>query len=248
MKRPAKGTARSPSYSKSVKLIRPIFEETATEAGHVVVSWSALHAVLHRILLALFPKVPSDEYPFSEIEPDKKAVWDYVWTPARLPARIWSHITNDKIQRQILLEVVRSSRCGARLAKAIEWAIDRTEDLAVHRNDVVHIPLTSTWATLDKSGKKQGWYVHADFRRSSRAVSRLITGKTLKPANHFRSIAKDLYQLAHYAETLAMICEAHAESGPPPKLPRKPLLRHARRNNRGRRNRRNPFLKRIFPR
>lgn len=233
----AKGKPARLPYRLFVAHGRSVYARTAVEVGHVTIAWSAVQAALLQMFVILFPKVEADA-PIFKGAIDYWRTIDHLNTPHKLPARLWRLLPSDRLQRQLLREIVTTAllhRRYRKLREAIFWSIKRVDDLATHRNDAAHTPLQSIRVSLGSTGRRLGWYITANRPLAARSADRIPYGDLRR---HFRAISSDLYQMLLFIEELVAVCyrtnEAPDEQPLVPPRPRQRTTKIVRSGSKGR--------------
>jgi hypothetical protein len=149
-----------------------IIRKHAWHTGEIIFAWNTLQASFFGVFYALFGQGQQEQDTANAI---------------------WHTIQSDKNQREMLLNAARTKIADKSLLANLKWAIDRANDLSVHRNDPIH---TNLWIGVAGAGG-----VVVPDLLSSRITSfeRLMKQPT---SRIWRKLRGDLYALTGYVHLI----------------------------------------------
>jgi hypothetical protein len=196
--------------------LKDALKRHARHAGEIIWCWNILMDQLFELLVALLI--------------DRSDV------RARLVAYgIWTPLQSDSAKREVILSIAEGVLEKEReQLEAVKWLLNRTSDLAQHRNDVAHVPVKFGLLGVGYNviTSVQSW----STRRA--AVQRLTETPT---AAIWQRARGDLMALARYCQLLSANIRADPSSPPWPRKPR--LLAVPQKKKTSARKRRQPHRK-----
>ena len=179
-------------------MLQDAVKRHARHAGEIIWCWNILHDQLFELLAAL--------------------LIDRAEVRARLVAyAMWTPIQSDSLKRELVKEVAAGVLTSEpKVLDAVNWLLDRTSDLATHRNDVAHVPVK--FAFIGAITGRPPRVMLSPMSGSGRkaAIDRLLGQPT---AETWRRVRGDLMALSRYAFFLSSNIRG-IERAPWPRKPR----------------------------
>jgi hypothetical protein len=182
-------------------VLKDAVKRHARHVGEIVWCWNILADQLFFLLTALLVEKTSVR---------AQAVAYGIWTP----------LQSDAAKRDIIRSVAAEVLSGDReQIEAINWLLDRTNELAVFRNDAAHVPVGFAFVG-GLVGKKP--VVRLSPRSASSRRQNVERLESQPIAKTWRRVRGDLMALSRYAHLLAFSIGAYPPQPSP--WPRRPRL------------------------